>query len=200
VAEELDKTAVDQILAAVRAECDAKGFTWPPESPEAVGAANTVIRLAGRLLERERSSRQAWAEEAMRLRRELAFELRGINVEMEDFFLHVGDRVEFLRPDGRIARGEVVDVDPVRVMADDTGNVTTSPSDLRKATPCACPPEGAVFPAPWTPPQCAVHPGSEVLACGHTRAEAERSIQHELCDAPAEVFGSSSVLPDGEAQ
>lgn len=92
-----------------------------------------------------------------RLRREAQFELHGINVDMEDFFIHVNDRVEFVRPDGRRASGVVVDVDPARVLADDTGNVTSNPIGLSKKRPCACLPEGAVLPAGWSLPQCAVH-------------------------------------------
>lgn len=67
MAEELNVSVFDEIRAAIRTECDEKGFAWPPESSEAVGAANLVLRLAACLLERKRASRQAWAEEAMRM-------------------------------------------------------------------------------------------------------------------------------------
>lgn len=51
MAEELDVAAFDKILAAVKAECDSKGFEWPPPDAAAVGVANTVLRIAARQVE-----------------------------------------------------------------------------------------------------------------------------------------------------
>lgn len=124
-------------------------------------ASDTAVWCFTRDHEGRLAHRDELMIEVSRLRRELEFELCGINVDMEEFFLNVGDRVEFTCPDGVIARGEVVDLDPVRVMADDTGNTTRWPTDLRKARPCSClTPEGAavVLAGGFSLPRCAVHP------------------------------------------
>jgi hypothetical protein len=135
----------------------------------------------------ERSSRQAWAEEAGRLTkfRQMVHLLLGYKPD-------ITADAEVLRALEKLAlawqRGHTAPWSEVEWLrrevefeanADPLTDLGASRRDNLRYPLCACPPAGAVFPAPWTPPQCTVHPQV-------TPTSGDDAV--------------TSVLPDGEAQ
>lgn len=128
-------TAFDDVLKAVRAECEEKGYEWPPLHGSAVGAAHLVLGVAARLLEQERA-------ETHRLRREVEFEAHAIDLSGRAPVGH-----GFVNGACQCECGE---------------QFTTLGEWLKhceKFAICACSIDfAALDPERWVRPQCAVHP------------------------------------------
>lgn len=148
--------------------------------------------------------------EIEQLHRVVEFEANGVDLywdsQIDYASLRVGDRVEFERLDNEPwVPGEIVSVNPLRVLADDTGNVTTSPSSLRRPGVCSCvtalQAETLRDLGVLSPPQCSVHPAQAAAPGphhpvgspeGHFQSAPQRDQQH--------AESSPGVLPEGGAQ
>lgn len=137
---------------------------------------------------RERSSRQAWAEEALRLELALERERKITAAYAEQVRMHHCGGVALSHPADPDKKWTLEELSSVTCYK--TGEYTP---DVCDGTCYACRPtplesdEGEEpGEAGFTRPQCTVHPS--ILPCGHTEDEAQRSVRHELCTAPTESF------------
>lgn len=165
-------------------------------------------------LKRLRSSRQAWAEEAMRQSSELndyadlletcakSPSPEHLAKVLRRMAARRPGECEFVANSGNACEEEAGHDGPHRRWFDEIRY-----EDLAPSTVCACPPEGASFPAPWTPPQCAVHPDGQwarpIPECStQNHAHGPHEVLFpDLSTRPCPGLGPvpSSVLPDGEA-
>lgn len=136
----------------------------------------------------ERSSRQAGAEEALRLELALERERKITAAYAEQVRMHHCGGVALSHPADPDKKWTLEELSSVTCYK--TGEYTP---DVCDGTCYACRPtplesdEGEEpGEAGFTRPQCTVHPS--ILPCGHTEDEAQRSVRHELCTAPTESF------------
>jgi hypothetical protein len=125
---------------------------WPAEvfDGQSEDSGPRIVSLI-RAVDSERSSRQAWAEEAMRLDT-LTNPPQATEDEVGDIVYEFGNLNTTLTESVTEKLFEFFDIRPKPLRRQG--------EPLTKRV-CACPPKGAVFPGKWTPPQCAVHPGGE---------------------------------------
>jgi hypothetical protein len=163
-------------------EADEMLQVWFKRAEHGTGQA----RRARAELERERASRQAWAEEAMRLQQQIDDDAEPPYWEFPHEWTDGGggDPWNHVRSHCG-ACGRAYD-DEIHDKPFGPPPVAPGPD-----APCACPPNEAVFPGKWTPPQCTVHPVCP--AHGSHPHNGMRCLDCSLCVTVSEV------LPEGEA-
>lgn len=130
-----------------------------------------------------RVSRQAWAEEAMRLQSELDADSAPATWDLHHEYRDEGSGDPEFHGACRTCGSEYDDERHDEPFG-------PQPPEPEPNAPCSCPPDGAVFPAPWSRPQCAVHPTSETEDRQWVRPVPECSMQNHA-HSPHEV-----LLPD----
>jgi len=171
VAEELDiKQQIVSALVDAGWATVAGDMTVCQAHEVAETVSRAVVRpLLWRMQERQggiESSRQAWAEEAMRLEMTgpskdgvlglVEAVLKGNVYTITDYFDSEGQPMKVVPAEDidRVVsevsrRWDAPAFRPRQVVPEPSGSV------------CACPPKGVKIRRPWTPPQCAVHPANK---------------------------------------